>query len=96
MIKTLKKEYSCDIDELQNIMMSKSVAAGGLFRWAVCTDSCFDIFQNVEPKRKKVETMTRDLEIANKDLAQTEANLKALNENLAVLHADQKTKSDEL
>lgn len=77
-------------------MDGKSKAAGGLFKWATSTDSCFDIFQQVEPKRKKAEKMAQDLENANRDLAETEAALKELNDNLAVLNADKKIKSDEL
>jgi putative NADH-flavin reductase len=50
----------------------------------------------VEPKRKKAEQMTAQLEAANRDLAQTEAILKELNDSLAVLNADKKIKSDEL
>jgi hypothetical protein len=36
------------------------------------------------------------LEIANKDLAETEAKLKELNESLAILNAEKKIKGDEL
>ena len=96
LLKNLKKEQEKDGDELQAYMDSKSKAAGGLFKWATSTDSCFDIFQNVEPKRKKAEAMTIQLENANRDLAITEANLKELNDSLAVLNAEAKIKSDEL
>lgn len=77
-------------------MDTKSKAAGGLFKWATSTDACFDIYQNVEPKRKKAEAMAAQLEAANKDLANTEAILKELNDSLAVLNADKKIKGDEL
>lgn len=40
--------------------------------------------------------MAIQLENANRDLAQTEANLKELNDSLAVLNADKKIKADEL
>jgi len=40
--------------------------------------------------------MAITLENANRDLATTEANLKELNDSLAVLNADKKLKSDEL
>jgi len=66
---SLKKEYAKEGEELQAHMDSKSKAAGGLFKWARSTDDCFYIFQNVEPKRKKAEQMTAQLEAANKDLA---------------------------
>jgi dynein heavy chain len=94
--RALKKEYGCEGAELQETMNKKSAAAGGLFKWATSTDSCFDIFQMVEPKRKKAELMAAKLEAANKELAETEANLNALNESLAVLNANKKVKADEL
>ena len=77
-------------------MNDKSKAAGGLYKWATSTDSCFDIFQQVEPKRKKAEQMAITLENANRDLAATEAALKELNDSLAVLNAEKKVKVDEL
>lgn len=40
--------------------------------------------------------MTAQLEAANKDLANTEAILKELNDSLAVLNAEKKEKGDEL
>jgi len=77
-------------------METKSKAAAGLYKWATSTDACFDIFQNVEPKRKKAEQMAEQLDRAQKDLAATEAALKELNDNLAILNAEKKIKSDEL
>jgi chromosome segregation ATPase len=40
--------------------------------------------------------MAAQLEAANRDLAQTEAMLKELNDSLAILNADKKIKGDEL
>lgn len=57
MIKTLQKEYSMGMEDLKKLMLEKSKAAGGLFVWAASTDSCYDIFKDVEPKRKKAEAM---------------------------------------
>jgi len=96
LLKNLRKEHGCEGEELQAFMAKKSAAAGGLFKWATSTDSCYDIFANVEPKRKKAEQMAITLENANRDLATTEANLKELNDSLAVLNGDKKLKSDEL
>lgn len=93
---SVKKETGMDGEDLIAHMMKKSAAAGGLFKWATSTDTCFYIFQNVEPKRKKAEQMTAQLEAANKDLAATEAILKELNDSLAILNAEKKIKSDEL
>lgn len=77
-------------------MNTKSKAAGGLFKWATSTDTCFDIFKSVEPKRIRAEQMAIQLEISNRDLAATEAALQELNENLAILNAEKKVKADEL
>jgi len=96
LLKNLRKEHGCEGEELQAFMAKKSAAAGGLFKWATSTDSCYDIFANVEPKRKKAEQMAITLENANRDLATTEANLKELNDSLAILNGDKKLKSDEL
>jgi hypothetical protein len=49
------------LDELKDLMLTKSKAAGGLFVWAASTDSCYDIFKDVEPKRKKAEAMRAQL-----------------------------------
>jgi hypothetical protein len=49
------KETGLSGDELQQHMNTKSKAAGGLFKWATSTDTCFDIFKSVEPKRIKAE-----------------------------------------
>ena len=38
-------------------MNTKSKAAGGLFKWVSSTDKCYDIFKNVEPKRKLLENL---------------------------------------
>lgn len=96
LLKNLRNAEKLDGEDLQKFMDGKSKASGGLFKWATSTDACFDIFQQVEPKRKKAEKMAQDLENANRDLADTEAELKALNDSLAILNADKKIKSDEL
>jgi len=51
------KEQGCEGQELQTIMTIKSVAAGGLFGWCVATDKCYDIYKDVEPKKKKAAAM---------------------------------------
>lgn len=96
LIKQLMKDYSVDIEGLKELMIVKSKAAGGLFVWAVSTDTCYDIFKDVEPKRKKAESMRAQLNQANKELAETEASLAELNSSLAVLNAEKKVKADEL
>jgi hypothetical protein len=96
LINAMKKEYKLDIEELKKLMLEKSKAAGGLFLWATSTDSCYDIFKDVEPKRIMVEALRKKLNQANAELAETEANLAELNASLAVLNAEKKLKGDEL
>lgn len=52
-IKALEKETGMKGDELANFVMLKSKAAGGLFKWVLSTDECYDIFKMVEPKKEK-------------------------------------------
>jgi hypothetical protein len=59
--------------------MKKSSAAGGLFKWATSTDACYDIFKNVEPKRKLLESLQAKSAQAQADLAATEKALNELN-----------------
>lgn len=56
-IAEFKKESKLDGKELEGFVDTKSVAAGGLFRWAMSTDRCYDIFKEVEPKRKLLESL---------------------------------------
>ena len=56
-ITDFKKEAKLDGNELQEFVNTKSQAAGGLFKWAISTDRCYDIFREVEPKRKMLESL---------------------------------------
>jgi chromosome segregation ATPase len=67
-----------------------------MFKWANSTLKCYDIYKNVEPLKKKAEKMKAEKEQGEKELAETEANLAALNENLAKLNAGKKEKEDVL
>ena len=66
----------------------KSLAAGGMFKWCQATDSYYDVFKEVEPIKKRAQEMQRKKTLAEEELAQTEANLKELNESLAELNAN--------
>lgn len=85
-----------DPDDIAKAMTSKSVAAGALYKWCAATLNCYDIFKEVEPKRKKAEEMKRQKEKGERELAETEANLAELKKSLAELNADMKVKQDEL
>jgi len=78
------------------ILKQKSQAAGGLYSWCESTLKCYDINKEVEPKKIKAATMKAQKEKGEKELAETEANLKALNESLAILNAKKKENQDEL
>lgn len=46
-----------------------------MFKWATSTDQCYDIFKNVEPKRKMLEDLQKKSAQAQADLAATEKAL---------------------
>jgi len=46
-----------DPDELNEAIKKKSIATMGLFMWATATEECYEIFRDVEPKRRKAEQM---------------------------------------
>jgi len=53
----LIKEQGHEGAELQAIILTKSKAAGGLFGWCVATDKYYDIYKDVEPKKKRAAQM---------------------------------------
>lgn len=77
-------------------MLKKSAAAAGLFKWATSTDQCYDIFKNVEPKRKMLEDLQKKSAQAQADLEATEKALNQLTESLGILNGKMKEKKDEL
>lgn len=72
------------------------MAAGGLFKWCDSTLKCYDIYKDVEPKRKKAEAMKKQKEQGERELKATEESLATLNKNLALLNANKKEKQDKL
>lgn len=44
-------------EELYAKIKSKSAPTLGLFQWCEATEECYEIFKEVEPKRKKAATM---------------------------------------
>ena len=65
----LIKETKLDGAELQAFIKTKNLATGGLFSWVTSTIKCYDIYKDVEPKRKKAEEMKADKEASEKSLA---------------------------
>jgi dynein heavy chain len=78
------------------LIISKNKATGGLFQWCSATSKCYEIYKNVEPLRKEAEKMKQAKQQGEKELAETVANLEALNKSLGELNANKKVKQDEL
>jgi hypothetical protein len=55
----IEKEFGCLGAELAALIKGKSAAAAGLYQWASATIRCFDIFKEVEPKKRKAAEMKR-------------------------------------
>lgn len=83
-------------DEVMAFVKTASGAAAGLYKWAACSVGAYWIFKDVEPKRKKAEQMKQAKIKGEKELAETEAKVAALNANLAELRKTQTEKQDEL
>ncbi len=92
----LEKDCGCTGQELFAFIKTKNLATAGLFSWVSSTIKCYDIYKDVEPKRKKAEEMKRQKAAAEKDLAETEAKLKEVTEKLAELNAKKAVKQAEL
>lgn len=93
----IEKEYNLKGYELgEHITKTKNVATGSLYKWCDATIKCYDIFKEVEPKKKKAIEMKRLKELGEKELAETEATLAELNRNLAELNQDKKVRQAEL
>jgi len=57
-----------DPEELNEAIKKKSIATMGLFMWATATEECYEIFRDVEPKRRKAEQMAEKSEKSAKQL----------------------------
>jgi len=85
-----------DGNDLSSFIDTKSIAAGGLFRWAMSTDKCYDIFKEVEPKRKLLEALILGANQSQAELEATEKALAELNASLAILNKDKTEKVSNL
>ena len=92
----LEKDAGCTGAELYSYVKGKSLAAAGLYSWVASTIKCFDIYKDVEPKRKKAEEMKKQKVAAEKDLFETESRLKDVTEKLADLNNKRNIKQKEL
>lgn len=57
-----------DPEELCEAIKKKSIPCMGLFMWATATEECYEIFRDVEPKRRKAEQMAAKSEASTKQL----------------------------
>ncbi len=92
----LEKDAGCTGAELYAYVKNKSLAAAGLYSWVASTIKCFDIFRDVEPKRKNAEKLKVLKAAAEKDLAETESRLKDVTEKLSDLNSKRTIKQKEL
>jgi hypothetical protein len=53
------KDLGATGQELQNIITTKNKATGGLYKWCSSTIECYDIYKDVEPKKKRAEQMRK-------------------------------------
>ena len=60
-------------EELFAKIKSKSGPTLGLFQWCLATEECYEIFKEVEPKRKKAASMKIKAEQESKKLADIKA-----------------------
>lgn len=83
-------------DDLYPDIKKVSKSAAGLFKWAYSTDIYYEIFKQVEPKKKKAAEMQASKEKSEAALRKTEESLAILNENLATLNAERRIQEAEL
>jgi uncharacterized protein YlxW (UPF0749 family) len=89
----LKKESKLDGEELVEWVAKKSGPCGGLWSWCVATQSCYEIFKDVAPKKKKAAEMQVKSDKMAKELADIQANLARLDASLAKLNKEKAEKT---
>ena len=80
----------------QFIKSSVSTSTAGLFKWAFATLDYYNIFKEVEPKKKLAQKMQKEMEISEENLKKTQEQLDILNEQLGKLNATRKVQEGEL
>jgi dynein heavy chain len=71
-----------DGDDLVEWVRGKSGPCAGLFTWAKCTSQCYEIYKNVEPKKRKAAEMKAKSEKSQRELAEIHADLARLEASL--------------
>lgn len=91
----LKKEpdfKGLEMEDLKAAIKKKSTPCLGMFSWSVATEECYEIFRDVEPKRKKAEQMTAKSEASAKQLKEIKEQVATLNASLAKLNKNKAEK----
>jgi len=81
-----------DLEDLKAAIKKKSSPLLGMFSWSVATEECYEIFRDVEPKRKKAEQMTAKSEASAKQLKEIKEQVATLNASLAKLNKNKAEK----
>lgn len=83
------KEHGKSGDEMTAfVRASVSKSAAGLYKWGYATDMYYEIFKEVEPKKKKAAEMQEQMNKSEADLKKIEDQLAILNEQLAQLNSE--------
>ncbi|KXZ49756.1 DHC2 protein [Gonium pectorale] len=90
-VKDYLKDKNFNFENLKNI----SIAGAGLLKWVLAMVNYNNVARTVEPKRKKVAESERNLRIAQKDLANTKAEVQSLNAQLSQLRQQFEEKTAE-
>ena len=82
------RPYLNDPEFVPDNVRNKSLAAAGLCSWAVNIVRFYEVFCDVEPKRKALATANAELAAAQDKLSKIKAKIKELDDNLAELTAE--------
>ena len=77
--------YLADKEFDPDFVRSKSAAAAGLCSWAINIVRFYEVFCDVEPKRKALAAANAELAAAQEKLSKIKAKIKELDDNLAEL-----------
>ncbi|KAI8853660.1 dynein heavy chain and region D6 of dynein motor-domain-containing protein [Chytridium lagenaria] len=79
--------YLSDPNFNEDYMKSKSIAAAGLCAWVVNIVGYYNVYCDVEPKRKALESANAELQISQARLRDIQGKIGELDKNLAELKA---------
>ncbi|RKO94585.1 dynein heavy chain and region D6 of dynein motor-domain-containing protein [Blyttiomyces helicus] len=89
--------YLSDPNFNEQFMKSKSIAAAGLCSWVVNIVGYYNVYCDVEPKRKALEAANAELQTSQSRLREIQAKISDLDRNLADLKAKfEKATADKL